>query len=86
MKSIKRRPSQRRPAGEWKKVSPLGGGSAASPNMAVKAPVSEFESPKLNIAGNLHSGKLDMEIGIGIGSNNNSNVTVISSLQIVTIF
>lgn len=49
MKSITRRPSEYRPAGLWKNVSPLGGG--AWPQTADKPPVSEFESPKLNMAG-----------------------------------
>lgn len=74
-KSIRTRPSQTRPAGEWKKVSPLGGGVAGSPNIAVKAPVSELESPKLNMAGKLHSGKDNIETG-------SNNVTYISSLLI----
>lgn len=50
IKSITRRPSQYRPAGARKYVSPWGGG--ACPNAADKPPVSEFESPKLNTAGN----------------------------------
>lgn len=52
MKSSNRRPSENRPAGERKYVSPLGGG--ACPNAADKPPVSEFESPKLKMAGKLH--------------------------------
>lgn len=47
-----RRPSQNLPEGCPKKVSPLGEWSDA--NAADIAPVSEFESPKLYIAGNLH--------------------------------
>lgn len=47
-----RRPSQYLPAGVWKKVMPLGG--PACPNAADKPPVSEFESPKLNMAGKSH--------------------------------
>lgn len=47
-----RRPSEKRPAGEWKKVTPLGGG--ACPKAAERPPVSELESPKLNMAGKLH--------------------------------
>ncbi|GER25357.1 hypothetical protein STAS_00931 [Striga asiatica] len=39
----------KRPAGPRKKDSPLGGG--AWPKAAERPPVSEFESPKLNIAG-----------------------------------
>ena len=50
IKSIIRRPSQYRPAGPWKKDSPWGG--PACPNATDNPPVSEFESPKLNIAGN----------------------------------
>nr|GLL35379.1 hypothetical protein GW17_00061824 [Ipomoea trifida]GMD47021.1 nitrate transporter [Ipomoea batatas] len=49
MKSRMRRPSQKRPAGAPKKVSPLGGG--AWPNAAERPPVSELESPKLKMAG-----------------------------------
>ncbi|MFS7994791.1 hypothetical protein Hanom_Chr12g01110241 [Helianthus anomalus] len=83
MKSIRRRPSLLRPAGEWKKVWPLGGGSW--PKTADKPPVSEFESPKLNTAGKLHSaGKQNVDIGSSSSSNN--NVTPITSLQIGTIF
>lgn len=51
MKSITRRPSLNRPAGEWKNVSPLGGGAGLK--AAEMPPVSEFESPKLNMAGKL---------------------------------
>ena len=40
-----RRPSEYRPEGLPKKVSPWGGGS--QPNAAGALPVSEFESPKL---------------------------------------
>ena len=65
MKSITRRPSEYRPDGVWKNVSPLGGG--ACPNAADKPPVSEFESPKLNMAGKLH---LDKAV-VGFGSNAN---------------
>ena len=53
MKSMMRRPSENRPAGRWKYVSPYGGVGAISE--AAKPPVSEFESPKLKIAGNSHS-------------------------------
>lgn len=52
MKSTIRRPSEYLPAGIPKKVSPLGGG--AGPNAEERPPVSEFESPKLKIAGKLH--------------------------------
>lgn len=48
-----RRPSEKRPAGLWKNVSPLGGG--AWPNAAERPPVSELESPKLKIAGKLQA-------------------------------
>lgn len=51
MKSIISRPSENRPAGAWKKVSPLGKG--ACPKAADSPPVSEFESPKLKMAGKL---------------------------------
>ena len=68
-KSITRRPSEYLPAGEWKYVSPLGGG--ACPNAADKPPVSEFESPKLKMAGKLH---LVMEI-VGLGSSNAIEIT-----------
>lgn len=44
-----RRPSEYRPEGLPKKVSPLGGGTR--PKAAEAAPVSELESPKLNTAG-----------------------------------
>ena len=54
MKSTMRRPSEYLPAGIPKKVSPLGGG--ACPNAAERPPVSEFESPKLKMAGNSHGG------------------------------
>lgn len=69
MKSITRRPSEYRPAGEWKYVSPLGGG--ACPNAADKPPVSEFESPKLKMAGNSH---LVMDM-VGLGSSNAIEIT-----------
>jgi hypothetical protein len=50
MKSITRRPSQKRPEECPKKLSPLGRGTS---DMAAEiAPVSEFESPKLYMAGN----------------------------------
>ena len=52
MKSMTKRPSEKRPEGAWKCVSPLGNG--ACPNAAESPPVSEFESPKLNTAGNRH--------------------------------
>lgn len=53
MKSMTRRPSQNLPAALPKKVvSPLGESSCS--RAAERAPVSEFESPKLYIAGNLH--------------------------------
>ena len=42
-------------------MCPLGGG--ACPNAAESPPVSEFESPKLNIAGKLHS--LVQMVGVG---------------------
>lgn len=47
-----RRPSQFLPAGFPKKDSPFGG--RISDNVADIAPVSEFESPKLYIAGKPH--------------------------------
>lgn len=50
MKSIIRRPSEKRPEECPKKLSPLGRGTS---DMAAEiAPVSEFESPKLYMAGN----------------------------------
>lgn len=49
MKSMIRRPSLALPAGLWKKVSP--NGSVFGKNAADIPPVSELESPKLNIAG-----------------------------------
>ena len=49
MKSIIRRPSQALPERTPKKLSPLGGWTPV--NAADAAPVSEFESPKLMIAG-----------------------------------
>lgn len=52
MKSMTRRPSQNLPEATPKKVSPLGESSCS--RAAERAPVSEFESPKLYIAGNLH--------------------------------
>lgn len=51
MKSMMRRPSENLPEGKPKYVSPLGG--FVGPNAAEKAPVSEFESPRLNTAGKL---------------------------------
>ena len=54
MKSMMRRPSEYLPIGIPKKVSPLGGG--AGPKAAERPPVSEFESPKLKMAGNSHGG------------------------------
>lgn len=47
-----RRPSEARPEGCLKKVWPYGDGISAT--AALQAPVSELESPKLYIAGNLH--------------------------------
>ena len=56
-----KRPSEKRPDGLRKNVCPLGGPSGkAIP--AAKPPVSEFESPKLKIAGKL---KLAEELTIG---------------------
>lgn len=52
MKSMMRRPSQALPAGCPKKVSPFG--DWISVNAEDIPPVSEFESPKLYIAGNPH--------------------------------
>lgn len=52
MKSMTRRPSQYRPAGEPKKEEPWGG--PAWPKAAERPPVSELESPKLKIAGKWH--------------------------------
>ena len=52
MKSRTSRPSQNLPAGLPKKLSPFGGRTSNS--AADIAPVSEFESPKLYTAGNLH--------------------------------
>lgn len=57
MKSMTRRPSLNRPAGEWKNVSPLGEG--AEPKAAEMPPVSEFESPKLNMAGKLQGAEVE---------------------------
>ena len=57
MKSMTRRPSEARPTGWRKKVWPLGG--AAWPNTADKPPVSEFESPKLKMAGKLQGCAVD---------------------------
>lgn len=51
-----KRPSQYLPDGVWKYVSPLGG--RACPNTAERPPVSEFESPKLKMAGKLHDDEL----------------------------
>lgn len=47
-----RRPSDPLPAGMLKNVSPYGGGMG--PKAAENPPVSEFESPRLNMAGKLH--------------------------------
>ena len=44
-----RRPSENLPLGRWKYVSPYGGVGAT--REAAKPPVSEFESPKLKMAG-----------------------------------
>lgn len=49
MKSITRRPLEYRPFGLPKNDWPLGGSGMA--NALAVEPVSEFESPKLNIAG-----------------------------------
>nr|GMD26443.1 nitrate transporter [Ipomoea batatas] len=49
MKSMMRRPSETRPEGFPKKVIPFGGRTRAK--AADELPVSEFESPKLKIAG-----------------------------------
>lgn len=49
MKSITRRPLEYRPFGLPKNDWPLGGSGMA--NTLAAEPVSEFESPKLNIAG-----------------------------------
>ncbi|KAK4785714.1 hypothetical protein SAY86_002403 [Trapa natans] len=51
MKSRINFPSQYRPEGLSKNVTPLGGGSRRK--AADRPPVSEFESPKLKIAGKL---------------------------------
>ena len=52
IKSMIRRPSQYLPAGPPKYDSPFGGGTW--PYATERPPVSEFESPKLNIAGKSH--------------------------------
>lgn len=52
IKSMIRRPSQNLPAGCPKKVSPYGG--LTGDIDAEIPPVSEFESPKLYMAGNWH--------------------------------
>lgn len=57
MKSIKRRPSDTRPADLPKKDWPKKGGLPK--NQAANAPVSEFASPKLKIAGNLQVSAAD---------------------------
>jgi hypothetical protein len=54
MKSMRRRPSAYRPEGALKKVSPLGKQTGSVNEVADKPPVSEFESPKLKMAGKLH--------------------------------
>lgn len=51
MKSMIRRPSQALPAGTRKYVSPFGHG--VGPIDTDRPPVSELESPKLKMAGNL---------------------------------
>lgn len=68
-----RRPSEKRPAGLWKKVIPLGGGACSK--AAEIAPVSELESPKLNIAGKLHC--LSQETGQG--TSNRASVVEIAT-------
>lgn len=55
MKSINKRPSQSRPAGAWIWVSRFGGG--VDRNATERPPVSEFESPKLKMAGKLQGDK-----------------------------
>lgn len=50
-----RRPSEARPAGWWKKVSPEG--EAIGKKAAAMHPVSELESPKLKIAGKSQEAK-----------------------------
>lgn len=54
MKSMRRRPSAYRPEGALKKVSPLGKRMGSTKEVADKPPVSEFESPKLKMAGKWH--------------------------------
>lgn len=53
MKSMMRRPSDPLPTGLWKKISPYG--DLISNKEASKFPVSELESPKLNMAGKLQT-------------------------------
>jgi len=53
MKSMMRRPSEKRPDGWWKKVSPYGGKADSGRSLGLerpsKFPVSVIESPKLMI-------------------------------------
>lgn len=53
MKSMMMRPSEKRPVGWWKKVSPYGGkadsGRLLGVERAIEFPVSAMESPKLMI-------------------------------------
>lgn len=51
-------PSQALPEGLLKKVMPLGGYGAGKADQ--NPPVSEFESPKLKIALNLHLGSVEI--------------------------
>lgn len=68
----------RRPAGEWKNVSPLGGG--AWPNAAERPPVSEFELPKLKMAGKLQL-LLKPNVVVGRSSPIISNVKALNSIE-----
>lgn len=71
MKSTMRRPSENRPAGAPKWVSPLGKG--AWPNAADRPPVSEFESPKLKTAGNLQGLRAEDDAGLRRNDNENNS-------------
>lgn len=60
MKSIVRRPSLSLPVGLWKKLRPYGG--LIGSKEADMPPVSEFESPKLYIAGKSQGSKAPLTL------------------------
>lgn len=76
IKSMSKRPSQYLPDGLRKYVSPFGGGNC--PSTADNPPVSEFELPKLKIAGKSHATAAGAKHA---GNRQSSNATAATAIQ-----